>query len=486
MTSTLSSADQAVFDLVARRHLPGADRALPLLSRSANHGVLWLTAAGAVAVWARGKHPKARRAAVRGTASLALASATVNTVAKWSVRRSRPLLDTVPLVRRLKRQPITTSFPSGHSASAAAFVAGMAMESRTLGAALAPVAGAVAFSRVYTGVHYPSDVVAGAALGVGAAYAVRKLFPVRTLAAPRARVAVDVPALPDGKGLVVVVNAGSGTATATSALAEVAMPRADFVHCDPADGRLLEELEQAARRASELRGALGVCGGDGTVNAAARMAVRFGVPLAVLPGGTLNHFALDLGIEEVQDAAAALNDGEAVKVDLGRFSTDGSFLNTFALGAYPELVRIREHWSPRIGGWPAGVLAAFRVLRDYRPIEIRMNGERHQVWLLFAGNCRYDGLGLTPQRRSDLSDGLLDVRVAHAGQWARTRLLLAALAGTLEHSPVHGMSRVRRLRIDWIQPGTQMAFDGEVTEAPGKLRLDKQQEALVVYCPLSR
>ncbi|WP_461030067.1 diacylglycerol/lipid kinase family protein, partial [Streptomyces sparsus] len=234
------------------------------------------------------------------------------------------------------------------------------------------------------------------------------------------------------------------------------------------------------------RGALGVCGGDGTVIAAARMAVRYGVPLAVLPGGTLNHFALDLGIEEVLDTAAALNEGEAVKVDLGRFGADGSFLNTFALGAYPELVRVRERWSPRIGGWPAGVLAAFQVLRHYRPIEVRMNGEQHQIWLLFAGNCRYNGLGLTPQRRSDLSDGLLDVRVAHAGQWARTRLLLAALGGTLEQSPAHGKVRVRRLRVDWIQPGTPMAFDGEVTDAPRDLLLEKRPEALVVYCPLSR
>ncbi|NED26421.1 phosphatase PAP2 family protein, partial [Streptomyces anulatus] len=69
--------------------------------------------------------------------------------------------DLVPVVRQLKRQPITTSFPSGHAASAAAFATGVALESKGWGAVVAPVAVAVATSRVYTGVHYPSDVLAG-------------------------------------------------------------------------------------------------------------------------------------------------------------------------------------------------------------------------------------------------------------------------------------------------------------------------------------
>nr|WP_261994924.1 phosphatase PAP2 family protein [Streptomyces sp. me109] len=77
----------------------------------------------------------------------------------------------------LKRQPITTSFPSGHSASAAAFATGVALESRGWGVAVAPLATAVALSRVYTGAHFPSDVLAGAALGATAAYAVRGLLP---------------------------------------------------------------------------------------------------------------------------------------------------------------------------------------------------------------------------------------------------------------------------------------------------------------------
>lgn len=176
--------DARLFEAAAGRHWPGAERVLPLLSRSANHGVLWFATA---AVIAASRTPRARRAALRGIASLSLASVTINTLGKRSVRRARPPLDPVPHVRRLGRQPITTSFPSGHAASAAAFATGVALESPAWGAVVAPVAFSVAMSRVYTGVHFPSDVLAGAALGAGAAFAVRGLVPTRAQVAPPAR-----------------------------------------------------------------------------------------------------------------------------------------------------------------------------------------------------------------------------------------------------------------------------------------------------------
>ncbi|RBL82465.1 phosphoesterase, partial [Streptomyces cavourensis] len=189
-------------------------------------------------------------------------------------------------------------------------------------------------------------------------------------------------------GLVVVVNQASGTATATASLVREALPQAEVVECAPGD--LSTAMEKAAGRGR----ALGVCGGDGTVNLAASVAATHSMPLAVFPGGTLNHFAYDLGIETVQEAAAALTAGDAIQVDLGRFrpgpkgpeGADGYFLNAFSLGVYPELVRTREHWSPRIGGWPAGVLAAFHVLRGRQPLEAEFQGRRRPLWLLFVGN----------------------------------------------------------------------------------------------------
>ncbi|WP_328874874.1 phosphatase PAP2 family protein [Streptomyces sp. NBC_00287] len=474
----LLALDFRLFEFAAEQHWPGAERVLPRLTRSANHGVLWFAAGAFMTVT---RTPRARRAAVRGLASLSLASLTINTLGKRSVRRPRPVLDPVPLVRQLKRQPITTSFPSGHSASAAAFATGVALESPAWGAAVAPVAWSVALSRVYTGVHFPSDVLAGALLGAGAAFAVRGLVPTRAQLRPPARPRAEVPVLTEGEGLVLVANTASGTADRVRTLLDV-LPQAEVVECEPREVRA--ELEKAAARARVL----GVCGGDGTVNTGAEVALRHGLPLAVLPGGTLNHFAYDLGVEDVRDLTRALVRGHAVRVDVGQFRCGvrrGVFLNTCSMGMYPELVRERDRWSHRIGAWPAGVLASLRVLRtDGHPLEARLGTSTRPLWLLFAGNGTYHRMGLTPGRRVDLADGVLDVRVVHGGRRPAVRLLAAAVAGPLTRSPAHAAVQVGRLRLTGVAPHSLLAYDGEVTEVEDEVTLEKLPEALTVYRPL--
>ncbi|MFJ5727222.1 diacylglycerol/lipid kinase family protein [Streptomyces paradoxus] len=470
--------DRRLFEAAAGRHRPVADSLLRPLGRGADHGALWFAAAVALAA---SRTPRARRAAARGLASLGLASLSVGALGKRSVRRPRPVRHAVPPTRRPKRQPATAPFPDGHAASAAAFATGVALESPAWGAVVAPVAASVVVSRVYAGSHHPGDVLAGAALGAGAAFAVRGLVPTRGQVTPPARPRADVPALLEGEGLVLVANSASGTADRARALRD-ALPGAEVVECAPGD--LSARLEEAAGRARVL----GVCGGDGTVNTAARVALRTGLPLAVLPGGTLNHFAYDLGVEDVRDLARALRQGDAVRVDVGRYSCGdrhGVFLNTCSVGVYPELVRERERWSHRIGGWPAGVLAALRVLRTGRhPLEAGFQGRTRPLWLLFAGNGTYHRVGLASGRRRDLADGLLDVRVVHGGRRPAVRLLTAALAGPLTRSPAHAAVRGGQLRLDHVAPGTLLAYDGEVTEVEGSVTLEKLPEALTVYRPI--
>ncbi|MEU6125801.1 phosphatase PAP2 family protein, partial [Streptomyces sp. NPDC047123] len=323
MTGRIGSIDRRWFERVASARLPGAEQVLPPLSAAADHGRLWL---GSAAVLALAGGPAARRAARRGVGALALASLTTNVVAKYAVRRHRPVADGVPMVRRLAKAPWTSSFPSGHSASAAAFAVGVALEAPRYGALLAPVAAAVAFSRVYVGVHYPGDVLAGCALGAAAAAVTCYWWPPRPSPAQHRRTRVPVPALPDGEGLVVVVNSGSGKGVpgrlpAREHLA-LLLPNAEVLTLGAGDD-LGELLDKAVARAAGSGGVLGVCGGDGTVNAAAEVALLHGLPLAVLPGGTLNHFALDLGVEDERDLSRAVQRGEAVRVDVGRFTCDG-------------------------------------------------------------------------------------------------------------------------------------------------------------------
>jgi membrane-associated phospholipid phosphatase len=169
----LTTFDQGLVDRVARVESELLDHALPRLGAAADYGRLWICIAAVLALTGR----DGRRAAVRGLVSLGVASATANILAKGVFRRGRPTLHHVPPHRWLGRAPVTTSFPSGHSASAAAFATGASLEMPGLAVPLGPLAVGVVVSRVVTGVHYPSDVAAGSALGVGAALLTLRWWP---------------------------------------------------------------------------------------------------------------------------------------------------------------------------------------------------------------------------------------------------------------------------------------------------------------------
>ena len=159
----LGRHDQAVYRAVAQLSTPLLDEPLRLVSAFANHSKPWFITAGLLAL-AGG--PAGRRAALTGIAAIGAASFVVNQPMKMIGGRRRP--DRVQLgvpEQRWVAMPSSTSFPSGHSASAAAFAVAVgdllpALEVPLRGAALV-----VAFSRVYTGVHHPSDVLVGATVG---------------------------------------------------------------------------------------------------------------------------------------------------------------------------------------------------------------------------------------------------------------------------------------------------------------------------------
>src|SRR6185437_14802877 len=136
--------DCALFARIAGAHTPWLDRALPLLSRSANHSGLWITIGASLAA---GGGRRGQRAALRGLVSIGVTSLVVNQGIKRVVRRPRPSLRNVPAVRRVRVAPLTTSFPSGHAASAAAFATGVATELAPAGPPLALLAAAVGASR---------------------------------------------------------------------------------------------------------------------------------------------------------------------------------------------------------------------------------------------------------------------------------------------------------------------------------------------------
>ncbi|HUP71325.1 MAG TPA: phosphatase PAP2 family protein [Acidimicrobiales bacterium] len=454
--------------------------AFTALGRAADNAKIWLLTGAALAAF-DGRF--GRRAALRGLLSVAIASAVVNGPVKLLARRRRPPLSNAARWLPGLAAPSTTSFPSGHSASAFAFATGAALELPVSAIPLAGAAGLVSYSRLHTGMHYPLDIVVGAALGVGAAFGTRRLWPV----APHDGATTEAVFTPtdaepslEGGGLVVVVNRAAGQSDRTADQLRTELPAAEVVEVEDGAG-IDTELEDAAGRALVV----GVAGGDGSVNTAAGLAADAGKPLLVVPGGTLNHFASALGIDTVAEAAGALRDGRAGAVDRGLIAGH-TFVNTASIGSYCDLVDAREKLERRIGKWPAVAIALWRVLRHSQPVEMEIDGDRRCIWMIFIGNCRYHPAGFAPSWRERLDDGTLDVRIVDGVHpWSRAHLLFSVLTGRLARCRSYEQRFVKKLSIASLEGPLRLARDGETFDGPQSFIVAKADEPLVVYAPRS-
>jgi undecaprenyl-diphosphatase len=317
------------------------------------------------------------------------------------------------------------------------------------------------------------------AVGGAIALATQHWWRVRPTDPARVWKAWDAPALPEGDGLVIAVNPRSGRDDYDPAadIAEL-LPRAEVLQLSE-DAGVSELLGEAAR--SGRARALGVAGGDGSVAAAAAVALEFDLPLAVVPAGTLNHFARDIGVATPPEAAAAVVHGKAVQVDVAEVN-GVPFLNTASIGSYPEMVERRDRLSGRMGKWAALTVAAAQVLRHGSPVELEVNGRRISAWILFVGNGCYVPRGLSPAWRPRLEDGLLDVQYLRADlRFGRTRAVLATLFGVSEHSRSYSAFQVPELRVRSLSGPQQVAYDGETGESSTEF-LFRKRERLTVYC----
>ncbi len=459
-----------VFAVPAPVHVPHpVDVALRRLTLTANHGVLWF-GIGAVGVLIGGR---SKRAALRGLASLSMASFVSNSIVKPLVGRRRPDPERTHVARRIGQRPWTSSFPSGHSASAAAFATAAALEMPASALVLGPLAAAVGYSRVHVGVHYKSDVVVGMAIGATLAVVGRRLWPVK----PHGAAVMDsgtAPALPGGDGLVIVLNRAAGSSDqAKTALSHV-LPQARVVEWDPDAIELADLVDKDAR-------AIGTAGGDGTAASVAELAYERGVPLAVFPFGTLNHFAGALGLQTELDTAAAIERGSAGEVRLATVNGRG-FLNTASIGGYPELVIRRDRLSKRMGKWPAAGYALYRTLRHQRPMDLVIEGELVPCWVLFVGNGVYRPRGLAPAWRNALSEGVLDVQFLRADRpLARTKGVLLSFLGLVERSEVFTAAQFRQVTIMSKSGPLVAAHDGEVAAPAEEIVFAIADRPLTVY-----
>ena len=483
----VDTLDVAVFDAVAHTSSPLLDATMPRLTRAADRSVLWIAIAGALAL---SRRPRARAAAVRGLASIAVTSLVANQVSKRLHRRPRPSITQVPAQRLAHRIPTSTSFPSGHSASAMAFAAGASAEWPALSVPLRALAGLVGFSRVATGAHYPGDVAAGFALGEAIAWLTTKVVRVERTdeSIDGLTVRAGEPNV-DGEGITLVINPRSSSGRAGRILPAVrrAFPRLTVVEL----GRDGEDYGAAIDAAAASCRILAVAGGDGTVQRAAVAAMNAGIPLAVLPAGTFNHFAKDLGMYPLRTAIGALHAGTVAKVDLGEVN-GRVFVNTASVGAYTDFVAIRERNEKRIGKPLAAVLAAVRTLGRARAVRARfqdLNGEEVDASfsLLFIGNGHYEPRGFAPVHRATLDDNRLDLRVLGVTRrGARARVLFDLLRGRVDRNRRYQEHSDAEFAFDLPDGPYRIARDGELGEEISRLEARVLPRALTVIAPARR
>jgi diacylglycerol kinase family enzyme len=233
-----------------------------------------------------------------------------------------------------------------------------------------------------------------------------------------------------------------------------------------------------------------VSGGDGTVATAASALLETPAELAILPGGTLNHFARDLGVSTETDKALELAvDGQSRGVDIGLVNGH-VFLNTSSVGAYVRFVRIRERLEKRFGYRVASAIAALRLLFQWTiyAVELEMEGEPriYRTPLVFIGVGEREIQ--VPTLGSRVKDGKRGLHVMVVRGRSRARTLAIALAAVargvdaVARTPELDAYLVDRCRISLRRP-TRVALDGELESMQTTLEYELRRDALHVVCP---
>ena len=274
--------------------------------------------------------------------------------------------------------------------------------------------------------------------------------------------------------IAVVRNPRSGSAPDTAILT-AALDRAG-VSAEILDLPGAANVDQWIDRVADGHDVIAAAGGDGTVSAIAAAVARAGKTLAVIPTGTLNHFARDAGIPtEIEPAVSLLRDGVVRTVNVA-FVNDQFFLNNVSLGSYPRMVEERtvlerNGHSRRIAGI-AAVAKTWWSLRSVHAV-ITIDGQdfRRRSPFIVIGNGSYVLSGFALGQREGLSEHQLSLYVApRAGRLGSMSIPFRALFGTLERYEQFETMTAEQLTITLAHQTVPAGIDGEVRELQSPLR----------------
>jgi YegS/Rv2252/BmrU family lipid kinase len=292
--------------------------------------------------------------------------------------------------------------------------------------------------------------------------------------------------------IAVLINRGGGAAAADPDIASKVAGALKAAGLE-ADVELVDggKCEVRARAIAERGDKLIVVGGgDGTISAAASALVGTKTLLGILPLGTLNHFARDLGIPaNLEEAAALIAKKHTRRVDVAEMN-DRLFINNSAIGLYPLMVVDRDAQRRRLGRSKklAMIVASVRTLARFhhQRLTLTVNDEKERVDtpLLFVGNNDYRvDIGAAGQRES-LEDGQLSVLVmrkkTRRGFIAATR---RALLNRAREDDMVRIDGVTHLRVSSRRSMLPVSLDGEVVRATPPLDYKLRHKALRVIAP---
>ncbi|MGC3969124.1 MAG: diacylglycerol kinase family lipid kinase [Pirellulales bacterium] len=304
----------------------------------------------------------------------------------------------------------------------------------------------------------------------------------------------DAEAGASGLALVVLVNAKAGLDDKSDCREQIEAALADAgisgqVRTFDGGAELLENARRAVEQGCRL---LVAAGGDGTVSGCASVVVGTECVLGVLPMGTLNHFAKDLGLPlTLPEAVRTLAEGEVRRVDVGEVN-GRVFVNNSSIGIYPELVEHRER-QQRLGKhkWSAFARAFWTVLGRYPMIRVSIDVDGlpqvRKTPLVFVGNNPYAMSGLRMGSRERIDTGRLAVYMTRdVGRWKLFTFALRALVGLLRDDHDFQTVETESLTIRTTRRQMRVAADGEVTRLDTPLEYRIRPGALKVIAPPSR
>ena len=295
------------------------------------------------------------------------------------------------------------------------------------------------------------------------------------------------PSLTPARRIAIVRNPRSGSAPEPSALTQAAHnARVAVAIADAPPGPAFAPW---IRRIAADHDIVAAAGGDGTVSEVAAAVANAGKTLAIIPTGTLNHFARDAGIPADLDAATALiANGRERKVDVGVIN-DHVFINNVSVGNYPRMVQEREALERRGRSRTiATTIAVSRTWWHLRKMTAALDIDGRQMTrrspFIIIGNGSYVLSGLSLGTRDNIADGKLSLYIAPPmGRIGVLTLPFRALAGTLERHEQFETHCATTILIGFRQRRIGVAIDGEVRELDTPLQLNIRRRALRILVP---